>query len=59
EYNKTMRADMSSKAPTTYSDLVIFQGARQLALATMIVQSAYQRVESRGGHYREDYPNLA
>ena len=59
EYNKTMLSDMSSKAPTTDSELAIFQLARQLALATMIVQSAYQRFESRGGHYREDYPNLA
>ncbi len=59
EYNKTMLSDMSSKAPTTDSELAIFQLVRQLALATMIVQSAYQRFESRGGHYREDYPNLA
>jgi len=59
EYNKTMLSDMSSKAPTTDSELAIFQLARQLALATIIVQSAYQRFESRGGHYREDYPNLA
>lgn len=59
EHNKTMLSDMSSKAPTTDSELAIFQLVRQLALATMIVQSAYQRFESRGGHYREDYPNLA
>ncbi|MEN8624435.1 L-aspartate oxidase [Psychrobacter proteolyticus] len=59
EHNKTMLSDMSSKAPTTYSKLAIFQLVRQLALATMIVQSAYQRFESRGGHYREDYPDLA
>jgi len=25
----------------------------------LIIQSAYQRVESRGGHYRKDYPNLS
>ncbi|WP_296207402.1 L-aspartate oxidase [Psychrobacter sp. UBA3480] len=59
EHNKTMLSDMSSNAPTTDSELAIFQLVRQLALATMIVQSAYQRFESRGGHYREDYPNLA
>ena len=59
EHNKTMLSDMSSKALTTDSELDIFQLVRQLALATMIVQSAYQRFESRGGHYREDYPNLA
>ncbi|MGM8887806.1 hypothetical protein ACS8FD_17915, partial [Psychrobacter sp. 1U2] len=33
--------------------------ARQLQLAALIIQSAYQRHESRGGHYRKDYPNLA
>jgi len=59
EHTEIMLSDMSSKAPTTDSELAIFQLVRQLALATMIVQSAYQRFESRGGHYREDYPNLA
>ncbi|WP_201579356.1 L-aspartate oxidase [Psychrobacter sp. Pi2-52] len=59
EHTEIMLPDMSSKAPTTDSELAIFQLARQLALAAMIVQSAYQRFESRGGHYREDYPNLA
>ena len=34
------------------------QLSKQLQLATLIVQSAYQRLESRGGHYRLDYPNL-
>ena len=34
------------------------QLSTQLQLATLIVQSAYQRLESRGGHYRLDYPNL-
>lgn len=33
--------------------------AQQLQLAILIVQSAYQRCESRGGHYRTDYPYLA
>lgn len=33
------------------------QLSRQLQLATLVIQSAYQRVESRGGHYRHDYPN--
>ena len=59
EQTETKLSDMSSKAPTTKSELAVFQLARQLELATMIVQSAYQRFESRGGHYREDYPNLA
>jgi len=59
EHTETMLSDVSSNAPTTDSELVIFQLARQLELVTMIVQSAYQRFESRGGHYREDYPNLA
>ncbi|PYE40100.1 L-aspartate oxidase [Psychrobacter fozii] len=40
-------------------ELTHLQLERQLQLATLIVQSAYQRIESRGGHYRTDYPNLA
>ena len=42
----------------TIDKLAHFQLARQLQLATLIVQSACQRLESRGGHYRRDYPNL-
>jgi len=54
------QSDASNKcSPTTISELTYFQLARQLELATLIIQSAYQRVESRGGHYRHDYPNLA
>ena len=54
------QSDASNKrSPTTISELAYFQLARQLELATLIIQSAYQRVESRGGHYRHDYPNLA
>ena len=44
---------------TAADKLTYFQLARQLQLATLIVQSAYQRLESRGGHYRTDYPYLA
>ena len=43
----------------TADKLAHFQLARQLQLATLIVQSADQRFESRGGHYRKDYPLLA
>ena len=43
---------------TILNELPYFQLARQLQLATLIIQSAYQRHESRGGHYRKDYPNL-
>ena len=43
---------------TTLNELPHFQLARQLQLAILIIQSAYQRYESRGGHYRKDYPNL-
>ncbi|WP_394213508.1 L-aspartate oxidase [Psychrobacter piscatorii] len=54
------QSDASNKrSPTTISGLAYFQLARQLELATLIIQSAYQRVESRGGHYRLDYPKLA
>ena len=40
------------------NELPYFQLARQLQLATLVIESAYQRLESRGGHYRKDYPNL-
>ena len=43
----------------TSETLSRFKLARQLHLATLIVQSALQRHESRGGHYRQDYPTLA
>ncbi len=43
----------------TKYDLARYQLARQLQLTTLIIQSAYQRYESRGGHYRADYPLLA
>ena len=43
----------------TANELTLFQLARQLQLATLVIQSAYQRYESRGGHYRQDYPHLA
>ncbi len=57
---KTNQSDISSADNFTNSNqLANFQLARQLQLATLIVQSAYQRLESRGGHYRKDYPNLA
>ncbi len=42
----------------TLNELPHFQLTRQLQLAILIIQSAYQRYESRGGHYRKDYPNL-
>lgn len=41
------------------NELAEFQLARQLQLATLVIQSAYQRLESRGGHYRTDYPQSA
>ena len=44
---------------TILNELPYFQLSRQLQLATLIIQSAYQRHESRGGHYRKDYPDLA
>ena len=43
----------------SYYTLPYVQLTRQLQLAALIIQSAYQRHESRGGHYRQDYPNLA
>ena len=41
------------------NELAEFQLASQLQLATLVIESAYQRLESRGGHYRTDYPQLA
>jgi L-aspartate oxidase len=48
----------SVDSPITLNNLAGFQLARQLQLATLIVQSASQRCESRGGHYRQDYPSI-
>ena len=45
--------------PTNLNELAEFQLARQLQLATLVIESAYQRLESRGGHDRQDYPQLA
>ena len=59
-HSKANHCDISSADNLTNSNqLTRFLLARQLQLATLIVQSAYQRLESRGGHYRKDYPNLA
>lgn len=49
----------TSDNPALFNDLAYWQLSRQLQLASLIVQSAYQRYESRGGHYRQDYPTLA
>ena len=58
--DKTNRSVIINKdMPTSLNELADFQLARQLQLATLIIQSAYQRLESRGGHYRQDYPHLA
>lgn len=54
------QSDICNKSrTTTANELAHFQLTRQLQLAILIIQSAYQRVESRGGHYRKDYPNLS
>ena len=50
---------IKNDSPTNIHELACFQLTRQLALATLIIQSAYQRMESRGGHYRHDYPKLS
>ena len=49
----------NENTPTSVNELADFQLARQLQLATLVIESAYQRLESRGGHYRQDYPQLA
>ena len=50
---------INENLPTNLNELAEFQLGRQLQLATLVIQSAYQRLESRGGHYRQDYPQLA
>ncbi len=60
EKTRLNQSSMSTLDGTiTADELTLFQLARQLQLATLIIQSAYQRYESRGGHYRQDYPYLA
>lgn len=56
EYSKRLNSINHSMA---CHHLAQFQLVRQLQLATLITQSAYQRCESRGGHSRTDYPHLA
>lgn len=58
-YNFNKIATGNKDNATILDELPHFQLARQLQLATLIIQSACQRHESRGGHYRKDYPNLA
>lgn len=61
-YLKSHSTNLSSESKSdtpTLANLRYFQLARQLQLATLVIQSAYQRYESRGGHYRQDYPHLA
>ena len=53
------RQCFSLKNSSRYNSLSHFQLTRQLQLTTLIIQSAYQRYESRGGHFRQDYPHLA
>ena len=60
EKTRLNQSSMSTLDGTiTANELALFQLARQLQLATLVIQSAYQRYESRGGHYRQDYPHLA
>lgn len=49
----------TTQSTMTAQGLAHFQLSRQLQLATLIIESAYQRYESRGGHYRTDYPHMA
>ena len=50
---------LTDNAPLPLAHLhSIRQLTQQLQLATLVIQSAYQRFESRGGHYRADYPHL-
>ncbi|WP_296243387.1 MULTISPECIES: L-aspartate oxidase [unclassified Psychrobacter] len=58
--DKTNRSVIINKdMPPSLNELAEFQLVRQLQLATLVIESAYQRHESRGGHYRQDYPQLA
>ena len=57
-YDSNQLSTYNKDNATILNELPYFQLARQLQLATLIIQSAYQRHESRGGHYRKDYPDL-
>ena len=57
--NPTFSQSDACDSNSTTDRLAHLQLARQLQLATLIIQSAYQRIESRGGHYRQDYPDMA
>ena len=39
------------------ADLATLRWQRLLTLASLLLQSALTRLESRGGHYRDDYPD--
>lgn len=53
------QSEVNTDSAMTTSELAHFQLSRQLQLATLVIESAHQRYESRGGHYRSDYPHLA
>lgn len=56
EHHVSAQNPIATKKAMTAKSLCLFKLVRQLRLATLIVQSALQRHESRGGHYRTDFP---
>ncbi len=58
DHNDNAQNQHAAETLITAQSLKLFKLQRQLQLATLIVQSALQRHESRGGHYRLDFPKL-
>ena len=47
------------EASTIYANLNAWETTNLYLLATAIVRSALERTESRGSHWREDFPNTS
>lgn len=52
------RSSLLNSKQLSSDQLNLYRWPRLLTLASLLLQSALSRKESRGGHYREDHPNL-
>lgn len=55
-FNKIMEFEENFDIYSKYDTIEQYEFRNMLLVSKAIVQSAYQRKESRGGHYRSDYP---